>query len=402
MQREHLQIFEDAFAPSCSSSDGKAPEYRVKRDSSSCGANGNNNNHSDVVLRMVESIFGYPLNTVVTHQNGLNEFLSAVICARKLHGILPLTILAQLACCIEATIPFRPVTEDQYGYQMSCSDRLFMQMRVTNSKFDLELQEDELVKAVQRAVRVANEDVANFGTGDVLWFLDNTWSLLPETNEALRQQFLYSVENFQFAIFKMYGFFSFLQPDVVFQHFKGVPTPKVLAERRNFAAINLALGRKYVGAKLLSLSVLAAFAELSGGDAPISLFMGDLPMRHPNGNIPPCPLAGLPKPPLDVKRDATVYQILAEGRRSETAFDIRQSPLAAYLYGHLGDEKVNALLKKPHPQWDALYPMTKKTATALLRELPKESVRLLGSALAIVAVSRKEALEDAIKNITEV
>ena len=386
LQLEHLKIYEDAFAGG-----DKLPEYRVKRE----------HRKPDTILRMVETIFGYPLNTVVTHQNGLKEFLSAVLCVRQLEPLLPLSQLAEIACCIEATIPFRPVITDQHGNDLTCSDRLFLQMRVASSKFCLGLDDVKLIQAVQRAVRVANEDVANFGTEDVLWFLDNTWSLLPETNEALRQQFLYSVENFQFAVFKMYGFFSFLEPGLVFHHFKGVPSAEVLAEKKNFTVINLALGRKYVGAKLLSLSVLAAFAELSGGDAPVSLFMGDLPSRHRNGDCHQFPLCNLPPPPKEVARDPIVYQILSEGRRSETSFDIRQSPLAAYLYGHLGDDQVEALLQKPHKNWEALYPMTQETATALLKELPKESVRCLGSALAVVAVSRKEALEEVIRRITE-
>lgn len=40
------------------------------------------------------------------------------------------------------------------------------------------------------------------------------------------------------------------------------------------------MGKKYVGAKLLSASVLAAFAQLTGGDAPMCLLIGDLPSRH--------------------------------------------------------------------------------------------------------------------------
>lgn len=390
MQRENLKIYEDAFATG-----DKMPEYRVKGDKGS----------SDTLLRMVENIFGYPLNTVVTHQNGLNEFLSAVLCVRQFEPILPLRTLAEIACCIEATIPFRRSVTDQYGNVLTCSDRLFLQMRVASSKFDLDMEEDELVESVQRAVRVANEDVANFGTEDVLWFLDNTWSLLPETNEALRQNFLYSVENFQFAVFKMYGFFGFLKPDVVFHSFKGVPDDAFYSERLKFTTLNLKLGKKYVGAKLLSLSVLAAFAKLTGGDAPVSLFMGDLPTRHRNGSCPPCPLRDLPKPDPNnvgvVERDPIVYQILSEGRRSETSFDVRQSPLASYLYGHLGDERVTELVKNEHNKWKALYPMTEVTARALLRELPKESIRCLGAALAIVAVSRKEGLERVVKEITE-
>jgi hypothetical protein len=383
MQREKLQIYEDAFTQT-----DTMPEYRV------IGGTGNS---QDVLLRLVESIFGYPLNTVVTHQNGLNEFLSAVLAVRQLEPVLPLRTLAEIACCIEATIPFRTAVEDHYGNVLTAMDRLYVQMRVASSKFDLDMEDEEIIAAVQRAARMANEDVANFGTEDVLWFLDNTWNLLPETNEALRQRFLYSVVEFQFAVFKMYGFFLFLQPKVIFPSFRGVPSSQVLTERLANAARNLKLGRKYVGAKLLSLSVLAAFAELTGGDAPIALFMGDLPSRHRATQEPRCPL---PKPAHPAKGDPVVYQILSEGRRSETSFDIRQSPLASYLYGNLGDDKVAALIQRPHPQWKGLYPMTTETATALLRALPKECVQCLGKSLGTVAVSRAELLEEVVQRIT--
>lgn len=237
----------------------------------------------------------------------------------------------------------------------------------------------------------------------MLSFLDNTWKLLPETNKALRQHFLCSVENFQFAMLNMYSFFSVLKPNVVFNSFKGVPAPEVLTERERFTALNLKLGRTYVGSKVLSLSVLAAFAELTGGDAPVSLFMGDLPSRHRDNLLRQSPFAQLLQPPSDgtVAVDPAVYKILSEGRRCETSFDIRQSPLAAYLYGNLGDEKVDALLKKPHEKWSSLYPMTEETARAFLKELPKEHVRCLGSALSSVAFSRKEALLAVVENITE-
>uniref|UniRef100_A0A7S3KX30 Uncharacterized protein n=1 Tax=Amphora coffeiformis TaxID=265554 RepID=A0A7S3KX30_9STRA len=387
LQRQHLKIYEDSLVK-----EDKLPEYHVKGDRGS----------SDTLLRMVECVFGYPHNTVVTHRNGLNEFLSAVICVRQLEPFLPLRELAEIACCIEMTIPFRPNITDQYGNELSCGDRLFLQMSAANSQFNLGMNDEQVVEAVQRAVRISNEDVSNFGSEDVLWFLDNTWSLLPETNEALRQQFLYSVEDFQFAVHKMYGFFSFLKPEVVFTSFRGVPAPEVSAEREKFTTLNLKLGRKYVGAKLLSISVLAAFAELTGGDAPISLFMGDLPSRHRNSRRSQSPFAELPKPLIDGNSmvDPTVYKILSEGRRGETSFDIRQSPLAAFLYGHLGDEKVDALLKTPHEKWPTLYPMSKETAKALLRELPKENVGCLGTALSSVAFSRKEVLLAVVKDIT--
>jgi len=47
---------------------------------------------------------------------------------------------------------------------------------------------------------VANRDVGNFASQDPTVFLDNTWKLLPETNNALRGQRLYTVTDYRLAI----------------------------------------------------------------------------------------------------------------------------------------------------------------------------------------------------------
>jgi hypothetical protein len=401
LQRQHLHIADASFACDREQYNGSAclPEYRAKgmRDE---WVEDDDDDDDDTLLRMVESIFGYHPHSVVTHRNGLNEFLSAVVCVRLLEPLVSLRVLAELACCIEATIPFRPnitVKETNIADEnkehtttiLTPADRLYQNLEVTNARFRLGMTAADMVRAVQRSVRVANEDISNFGTDDVLWFLDNTWDLLPENNEALRPQCPYTVRDFQFAVFKMYGFFNFLNPDVVFQQYKGVPSDQVLAERQKYTVLNLNLGRKYVGAKLLALSVLEAFAQLTGGDAPVSLFMGPLPAPHQPVQ---CPLQKCSR--RDVAKDPTVYKILVEGRRRETPFDVRQSPLAAYLYAYLGDAGVTDLLRKPHDQWDTLYPMTTDTARALLHALPVECVQTLGQCLACMVSSspRKEAI----------
>jgi hypothetical protein len=235
--------------------------------------------------------------------------------------------------------------------------------------------------------------ISSAGTDDRAWFLDNTWALLTETNEALRHQYLYSVMEFQFAVFKMNGFFNFLNPTVVFQQFRNVPDNEELASKTNEARRNCQIGRIYVGAKLLSTSCLAAFAELTGGDAPISLFMGDLPSRHRNSvqledNLPAASDEELEKCDMDV------YNLLSQGRRSETSFDIKQSPLAAYLYGSLADDGLFDILGKIK-----VHPMTPDTAKQLLAMLPSETVQKIGCQMAKVAFSRKDRIIGILKDL---
>lgn len=337
---------------------------------------------SDTLLNMVEDIFGFTPGQAVACTSGLNEFLSAVVAVRKLEPVLSRADLACIACCIEATIPFRP-TNDQTPSTM---DILFDRMMKANDKYELGMTEEDLVKAVQRAARTSNLDVLNFSTKDREWFLDNTWSLLPETNESLRDQYLYSVQEFQKALFNLYGFFSFLQPSRVFVSFRGVPSPVEIKLMTMEAARNIEIGRTYVRAKVLSISVLAAFAVLTGGDAPMALLIGDLSSRQ---NVSRKLRDLLPTPPPERLRncDVDVYNILLKGRTQETSFDIRQSPMAAYLYGWMGDKAVEELIRDRE-----ICPMDADKAKDLLSHMPRNIVERVAENLADVAVSRASAI----------
>jgi len=346
----------------------------------------------DELLQIVMSIFGFEEGQELTPFSGLNEYLSAVVAVRELGDLLSRRHLAEIACCIEATIPFRPTTEE-IGTPM---DRLFLKMMRTNETFKLEMTTDDVVVAVQQAAILANNDVGNFGTEDRGWFLDNTWSLLPESNAPLRHHYLFTVEEFQLAVFKMHGFFGFLKPTAIFQSFRGVPCEKEIQNKIVNATRNIEVGHRYIAAKLLSISVLAAIAELTGGDAPVSMFMGDLPSR----SCVSIRLASL-IPTLDEtavekegKCDMEVYDLLLNGRKSESSFDIRQSPLAAYFHGYMGDASIDEVLAK-----FKVYPMTIDTAKSLLRNLPAEPTRIIAEKICMVAPSRAPFLHEIIENI---
>jgi hypothetical protein len=359
----------------------------------------------DPILCLVEEVFGYAPGTAVTLQNGLNEFLSAVLAVRMLAPLLLLPplgeqhcmiVLMQIVACIEATIPFRGIQANA----VNPMQRLYQRLQQVYPRFGggQDLDEATLEDWIVRAVEVANSDVENFGANDRQWFLDNTWSLLPETNESLRHSYLYTVAEYQFAVFKMYKFFHFLPAHAIFQQFTRsngtqIPSPDTIKMLTAEAVRNLEVGRKYVSAKLLAMSVLSAFAQLTGGnDVPISLFMGDLPSRHRQSvqlsdQIPVTDLV-----PDHVDRD--VYDMLAVGRRSESSFDVRQSPLAAYLYRELGDEALEKVLSTT-----PVYPMTRDVARTLLSLMPLAAVTLLGQLIANVALSRKQQIETLLEEL---
>lgn len=365
---------------------------------------------SDPLLSMVLQIYGFKAGQDLNPMGGQNEYLSAVIAVRELAPLLSPPILAQIATCIEATIPFRladPITKKLP------MERLYDNLKSTVSRLNLALTDAEMVQAVQRSVLLTNEDVANFATSDQGWFLDNTWSLLPESNEALRDSFLYTACEFQFAVFKMYGFFSFLQPHQIFQKFRGVPTDQEWDLRTERAKQNLLIGKEYIAAKLLSISVLAAIAILTGGDAPISLFMGDLPSRNRESKRLEDSLGVEEACAVDTKTNrrnsiivpmkesacpphcnAIVYRLLTKGRTRETTFDVKQSPLAAYFYWHLGDDKTAAILKKVK-----VYPMDSIVAKELLLALPRDTVLYVAEKISPLATSRTHRIEQVMKSL---
>jgi hypothetical protein len=366
----------------------------------------------DMHLQMVETIFGYTVGqNIRILGDGLNEFLSAVVAVRMLKDHLPMEILAQIACCIEATIPFLQADQATEKTHMA---RLHDNMKKVKQVYNLELSDEDLVTSVQRACLLSNSDVGNFGTTDRLWFLDNAWSLLTEQNESLRNQYVYSVDHFLVALHKMYKFYKFvLQPAVVFHEFQGVPAASEMENLMQECRNNLAFGMTYVGAKYVAMSLVSALAVLTGGDAPISLFTGDLRMtERQSSQVMTCPPSPLNSRASDVFQNKTcnnsqhppdeclkscthyVYEILAEGRRSESSFDTKRSPWAALLCGYLGDEGLNRILKE-----HTLYPMTAERAWIVLRALPLEPVNTIVQSISKQAPSRADRISEIISQL---
>uniref|UniRef100_A0A7S2UT77 Uncharacterized protein n=1 Tax=Attheya septentrionalis TaxID=420275 RepID=A0A7S2UT77_9STRA len=426
----------------------------------------------DILLAIVANVFGYDLSRKVVLEKGENEFLSAVVALRVLSSVLTLAQLAQVAAIIEHTIPFRMPDANRDRPPV----KLFRRLKHTNEMFGIGMSQQDMVETIQRAVDVANRDVGNFCTTDRAWFLDNTWNLLPETNLPLRDASLYTVGDFFFALKKMEGFFSFLDASCVYNAFRRVPDPLTLSLMTKRAQSNIAIGRQYIRAKLVTQAILAAMAELSGGgDIPISIFMGDLPDINdyctrlddyiPSADkqddelllddidvdsvssdtavpgrkasitmistaiTPPAAAAAAAVPedeyfsdhetndhgthdtPTMITRedeqtsstqpqkkekeepliDVEVYELLAEGRRTDTKFDMRHSKFAAYVYRKLGDRGLEERISL------CVYPVTPTSANALLATIPflVEIVSIVSK----VAITRADALRRIVHNL---
>ena len=337
----------------------------------------------DEPTRLVIDIFGFKPGQTLNPFSGLNEFLSAAMAVRCLKDTLSLTHLAKVAACIEATIPFRAPDEDG----KTCSDHLFERLKEANATYKMGMSHQDLVEAVQRAADLANRDVANFAVCDRAAFLSNTWNLLPESNISLRHTQSFRISDFTLALKKMSGFFTNLKPENIYTSYENKPTAKELADMTERARANIEVSNIYMHCKLLSISVLYALAELTGGDAPIALFLGDLPTSKSISPAIEDYITLLP-PAKGIKLDMRVFKLLRDGRDGESQFDIKNSPLAAYLYALMGDKDMEEALKL------TAYPMTEDDATKILDAIPPQAVVKIASSCAKICLTRAKKLEE--------
>lgn len=330
---------------------------------------------------MVLDVFGFRPGQILDPFKGMNEFLSAVMAVRCYQSSMEILHLMQITACIEATIPFRKINDKG---QSPC-DVLYERLKVVNETYDLQLDEHGLVETVQRSADLGNRDLANFSTPERAVFLSNTWNLLPESNINLRNTKVFRVSDYALALKKMTGFFQFLDAETIYLSFRDEVDDEIKRKKTIVAALNVKVATKYMLCKRLSIGVVAAISELSGGDAPLALFLGDLPEPHfVSTSIED--LIDVQEPSDDVSIDWSVFELLMYGRESESKFDIKNSPLAAYLYSLIGDEGIARCLKY------AVHPMDEANAKKLLLALPEIASATIVAACAEIAVTREEKL----------
>jgi hypothetical protein len=329
------------------------------------------------------AVFGFAPGDRLSPFGGLNEFLSALVMDILLEGTVSDENLLIATACIEATIPFRPPTEDGRRPPQLLEERL----KRTNEQFRLGLSPRQVEEAVIAAVCFANRDVQNFSEEDVARFLDNTWKLLPESNPALRLRGLFTIGNYAVALLKMHGFLRMLRAETVFHHFNGYPDDGEYRRLLELTTRNLTIGHRYLGIKLISAGILHALAQLSGGDAPVAFFMGDINAADSRSE-----LAGhLPQKPGDCGRSDDesddLYRLLAYGRASESRFDLQHSPLSLFVYQCLTDEQLDTAITAAKEMFEDA-----RTPEAFLSDLPGDIVRDIARAAAQLAFTRRDTL----------
>lgn len=315
----------------------------------------------------VLAVFGRRVGDLVTPTSGLNELASAFVGCIQMASALDRHQRIAIAACIEQTIPFRsdPVTE--------LRDRLAA-LGITGSALE---------EMLCRAVRVGNRDVENFADNEPARFLDNTWKLLPESNPALHHPMVYTVRDYRSALQKMEVFLAQLPAERVFHAWGDEPAPQVHARRVARTTGNLQLAVRYLRAKLYSIALVEALAEMTGGDVPLDYFMGgsktsvDAPRIE--SFLPSLGSAGDLDPPL--------HRLLAEGRASESSFDTKPSPVGAFLHSSVGEAAVMKGVEMAKRWWAGAG-----DASSFLAEQPPKPVAALARAAANIIETRRDRL----------
>lgn len=294
------------------------------------------------LFEIVTEIFGLAPGQVLSPFSGQNEFLSALIAAISLSHFLSESQVAQIAACIEATIPFRPVSSSG----LKPSEILYQRLVIANTQFNFGWSDSEIVEVVKRAVRVTNRDVENFAFSNSADFLDNTWNLLPETNHDLSNQNSYTVDGYRWSLQKMEGFMNSLSPERVFQQFREEPDEETYQQLLSRTQKNIEVAKLYLGTKLVSIGIIEALSMRLGQDIPVSTMMGELPIQEAktpalDDFLPDIQNSNNPKSELE----SEVLGVLSEGRNQDSPYDLKNSPIATFIVKSIGFGEIRQLIE---------------------------------------------------------
>jgi hypothetical protein len=336
----------------------------------------------DPELQLTMTLFGFKWGQVLSPFGGLNEFLSALLAVKVLDGILPLSVRAQIAACIEATVPFRADQPDG----THCTQMLLDRLQQVNVDHGLGMDDNTCLQTVVMGVKVANRDIGNFAADHPADFLNNTWNLIPETNHELASVNTYTITGYRTSLQKMERFLSFLQPEVIFRKFADEPSDAVHQHRLQLTRRNLEVAVLYIRLKLVSIALLEALSMRLGQQVSLAIIMGKLPGK----TLFPIQLENyLPLVPTPYKAqnkcEEMVMELLETGRSEETQHDARHSPVASYLVKAMGMPACMNLLDEAR-----LYFAQESTPEALLASTDAQVLR--GLQAAIVQVFQQRAL----------
>jgi hypothetical protein len=152
------------------------------------------------------------------------------------------------------------------------------------------------------------------------------------------------------------------------------------------ASNNIQVASQYLSIKILGITILEALAKATGGDAPLSLFMGDIPREGVSIKRLEYYLPELDDSPW-VDHNSIIYQLVESGRSSDAIFDMKNSPLSLFIYKAIPSEKIILYLLRAQDFFKgALSP------AEFLREIDPSIVQPIARASSIMVYTRRQAL----------
>jgi hypothetical protein len=170
----------------------------------------------------------------------------------------------------------------------------------------------------------------------------------------------------------------------VFHHYGGTPTESEYHKLTAAADANIRFTVSFLKLKMLSIAIIEALAMVTGGNCPVSMFLGDM---RANGDRPERVEDYLPQGPDSADLDAQLLQVLEQGRPGDLSNDLAVSPLTAFIYRCLGHAATQTAIT------DGLRMVRGEMAPlAYLQTLPPALVNAVIDACARIALSRRERL----------
>lgn len=338
----------------------------------------------DVMLQMCAEIFRFKPGQVLPLFGGMNEFLSAVIAIRLLHPYLQIPDLIAIVACIEATVPFRGVDAEGRDCASLLADRVREQSRNLLEMDSAEQIEKHLMEVMLDAIKIANRDVSGFAEPNPGKFLSATWQLIEESNAPLAAVGVYTLYDYRGALSRMEKFLGSVNPESIFHHYAHFPDDEEFTKMNEAARKNLAFACNYLGAKLTSIAVIEALALETGGNCPVSMFLGDISSTY---GKPDRVENFLPPADLHFDIDQKLLLVLENGRAQESSNDLTVSPLTAFMYRCMGHKGTFAALEQSKRMF-----ANELSALDFLKELDRNMIAAIISACEHIAISRRDDL----------
>jgi hypothetical protein len=159
---------------------------------------------------------------------------------------------------------------------------------------------------------------------------------------------------------------------------------------------NLDLGKEYVNLKLVTAAIIEAAAEITGGDAPMVLFMGE---NAKSRDIRPQWLEdyldfNLPESDrCDV--DPKLYTLLSRGLHESLEFDMKNATTSSYIYERTTKLQRSYIFENLRKYFDRTM-----TAEEFLRSFDSSLICAILTAAAEIATTRKCKLLELKKHLS--